>query len=288
MIVGTVKEIWRYPVKSMAGGQLDECNVGERGIPGDRGWALRDDEAKEIRGAKKFPVLMQCSARYLQEPSGAATPPAEITLPDGTRVQSDDPQASARLSELIGKRVTLWPLRPAEDDEHYRRTVSLDEPEMRAIMGRLPDEPLPDISAFPQDVLQEILAFTSPRGTYFDAFPLHLLTTAWLDDLARTNSKARFDRRRFRPNFLITPEPGRTGKTELDWCGRELRVGEMTTKIEMPVVRCSMTTQPQADLPKDPSVLRTIVRDSNQNVGVYASVASAGRVRVGDPVELLK
>jgi len=285
MIVGTVKEIWRYPVKSMAGGQLDECEVGERGIPGDRGWALRDDEAREIRGAKKFPVLMQCSARYLEEPSGATTPPAEITLPDGTRMRSDDPRASGRLSELIGKRVTLWPIRPAEETEHYRRTVSLDEPEMRAIMGRLPEEPLPDVSAFPQDVLQEILSFTSPRGTYFDAFPLHLLTTAWLDDLARANTNARFDRRRFRPNFLI--EPQAAGKTELDWCGRKLRVGAVTTKIEMPVVRCSMITQPQADLPKDPSVLRTIVRDSNQNVGVYASVISPGRARVGDPVELL-
>jgi hypothetical protein len=230
---------------------------------------------------------MQCSARYLAEPSGETTPPAEITLPDGTRMRSDDLRVSARLSELIGKRVTLWPIRPAEETEHYRRTVSLDEPEMRAIMGRLPEEPLPDVSAFPQDVLQEILAFTSPRGTYFDAFPLHLLTTAWLDDLGRTNSKARFDRRRFRPNFLIAPAAARSGKLELDWCGRELRIGEVTTKIEMPVVRCSMTTQPQTDLPKDPSVLRTIVHDSNQNVGVYASVVSAGRVRVGDPVELL-
>ena len=287
MIVGRVKEIWRYPVKSMGGGQLDECTVGERGIPGDRGWAVRDEEAREVRGGKKLPMLMQCSARYLDEPGGGATPPAEITFPDGTRARSDDPQTGERLSQLLGKRVTLWPLRPADDDEHYRRTVALDEPELRDMMGRLADEPLPDISKFPQDVLMEIMTFTSPRGTYFDAFPLHLLTTAWLDDLARANPKARFDRRRFRPNFVITPEPGRAGKVEMDWCGRQARVGEVTAKIEMPVVRCSMTTQPQAELPKDPSVLRTIVRDSDQNVGVYASVASPGRVRVGDAVELL-
>ena len=85
MIVGHVKEIWRYPVKSMAGGQLKDCRVTERGIPGDRGWALRDEEAKEIRGAKNFPVLMQCSARYLEEPNGGAVPQAEITLPDARR-----------------------------------------------------------------------------------------------------------------------------------------------------------------------------------------------------------
>ena len=286
MIVGRVIEVWRYPVKSMTGGELAECRVGERGIPGDRGWALRDEDAGEIRGGKKFPALLQCSARYLREPDGGATPPAEITLPDGTRVQSDDPKASERLSGLIGKRVTLWPIRPAEDIEHYRRRVPLKEAELRAILGRLPEEPLPDLATFPQDVLKEILDFASPRGTYFDAFPLHLLTTAWLDDLARANPGARFDRRRFRPNFLIDAKRA-SGKVELDWCGREIRVGEVRVKVEMPVVRCSITTQPQGDLPKDPSVLRTIVRESDQNVGAYASVIGAGTVRVGDPVELV-
>jgi len=44
--------------------------------------------------------------------------------------------------------------------------------------------------------------------------------------------------------------------------------------------------QPQADLPQDPSVLRTIVRHSNQNVGVYANVRSPGSVSIGDTVEL--
>jgi MOSC domain-containing protein len=286
MIVGKVIEIWLYPVKSMTGGELAECRVGERGIPGDRGWALRDEEAGEIRGGKKFPSLLQCSARYLREPDGGATPPAEITLPDGTRIQSDDPKASERLSGLIGKRVTLWPIRPAEDTEHYRRRVPLKEAELRAILGRLPEEPLPDLATFPQDVLKEILDFASPRGTYFDAFPLHLLTTAWLDDLARANPGARFDRRRFRPNFLIDAQRA-SGKVELDWCGREMRVGDVRVKVEMPVVRCSMTTQPQGDLPKDPSVLRTIVKESDQNVGAYASVLGAGTVRVGDPVELV-
>jgi len=203
MIVGRVIEVWRYPVKSMTGGELDECRVGERGIPGDRGWALRDEDAGEIRGGKKFPALLQCSARYLREPDGGATPPAEITLPDGTRVQSDDPKASERLSGLIGKRVTLWPIRPAEDLEHYRRRVPLKEPELRAILGRLPEEPLPDLTTFPQDVLKEILDFASPRGTYFDAFPLHLLATAWLDDLARQPGRP------FRPTSLSPELPDR-------------------------------------------------------------------------------
>jgi len=48
-----------------------------------------------------------------------------------------------------------------------------------------------------------------------------------------------------------------------------------------------MTTLPQGDLPKDPAVLRTIVRDAGQNIGMYAQVASAGPVGIGDPVELV-
>jgi uncharacterized protein YcbX len=54
----------------------------------------------------------------------------------------------------------------------------------------------------------------------------------------------------------------------------------------MPTVRCGMTIQAQAGLAKDPSILRTIVRDADQNLGVYASVVVAGDVRVGDTVEL--
>jgi uncharacterized protein YcbX len=154
--------------------------------------------------------------------------------------------------------------------------------ELRAVFGRLDDEPLPDLGMFPQ----EILEFTSPRGTYFDAFAVHLISTAWLTELERANPRASFDRRRFRPNFLIEPTAGASGRIERDWVGKDVRIGEARLKIEMPTVRCVMTTVAQGDLPKDPSVLRTIVRDSDQNAGVYASVTASGVVAVGDQVEL--
>jgi hypothetical protein len=240
----------------------------------------------EIRGAKKFPFLMQCSARYLEEPRGAAIPHVAMKLPDGSEARSDDPDLSARLSAAAGKAVSLWPLQSPENTEHYRRRPPDDpdfEREMRQIFGRLPDEPLPDLSVFPP----EIFEFVSPLGTYFDAFPLHLLTTASLDELRGRNPAAEFDRRRFRPNFLIRTDEKLRGLAEVDWCGRELRAGGVAIKLEMPTVRCVMTTQAQPGLAKDPSVLRTIVRDASQNVGVYASVASPGRVEVGDRVEIV-
>ena len=66
-----------------------------------------------------------------------------------------------------------------------------------------------------------------------------------------------------------------------------LGFGAAQIKIEIPCVRCVMTTLPQGDLTKDPGVLRTIVRDAAQNLGVYATVASRGPVAVGDAVELI-
>lgn len=284
-IVGRVQELWRYPVKSMGGERLQQFDIGPHGVVGDRGWAIRDEQVGEIRGAKKLPALLQCRARYLRQPSASDLPAAEITMPGGGRYRSDEPEAAMRLSQLLGRHVTLWPLQPPTATDHYRRAAP-DNPDMlvelRQIFGRTEDEPLPDLSVFSAELMQ----FTSPLGTYFDAFPLHLVTTATLATLAGKTPGAAFDVRRFRPNILIEPPTGTTGLIENDWCGKVLRIGMVEIKIEMPCVRCVMTTLPQGELPKDPSVLRTVVRDGSQNLGVYATVVSAGSVAVGDEVGL--
>jgi uncharacterized protein YcbX len=284
--VGRVAEIWRYPVKSMGGETLPAAAIGSVGIAGDRGWALRDELAGEIRGAKKMPALMRCRARYDTEPGGEDIPDATMSLPDGSRVRTSDADAGARLSALVGRQVTLWPRQPAERRDHYRRGrpdhADL-ETELREIFGRLPDEPLPDLSALPRDLFE----FTSPFGTYFDAFPLHVLTTASLRALAVRNPTAQFDRRRFRPNLLVESPDGASGLVESDWCGRRLRIGTAELSIAMPAMRCSMTMRALDELPADPSVLRTIVRDADQNLGVYATIEQPGTVKVGDRVELI-
>jgi uncharacterized protein YcbX len=61
MIIGSVGELWRYPVKSMAGERLDRCPVSVTGLLGDRGWAVRDDLAGETRGARHLPPLLYSS-----------------------------------------------------------------------------------------------------------------------------------------------------------------------------------------------------------------------------------
>lgn len=310
MRIGTLREIWRFPVKSMAGERLDAAQVTPSGIPGDRGWATRDEGAKEMRSAKYLPKLMLCSALYREPPEAAngSVPHVDITLPDGTRTASDDPEVNARLSELVGRAVTLWPLRPAEDRAHYRRaqpgaglmrrlsqigalrpylgtlirTARL-EGSVREALSREPDEPIPDF----QNVPSELFEFTSPLGTYFDLAPLHLLTTASLAEMARLNPSADWDVRRFRPNFVLETEPGMEGLVEAGWSGRTLRIGQATIECWLPAPRCGMTTHPQQGLPKDPSVLRSIVREADQNLGIYGSATGSAPIRVGDPVELV-
>jgi uncharacterized protein YcbX len=284
-VIGTVKEIWRYPVKSMAGERMKSAKVSARGIYGDRGWAIRDEKAGEIRNARKLPMLLHCTAVYTREPNADDAPPAQITLPDGTTFRSDSTEANARLSELLGRSVSIWPIQPPSERELLKRGAP-DNPDMRAemreVFGRLENEPLPDFSTLPRQILE----FTSPFGTFFDAFPFNVLTTASLNTLSAHNPAADFDTRRFRPNVLIETKSGIEGLAEAEWSGRTLRIGATRIKVEMPTVRCVIPTLDQPGVKKDPSVLRTIVRDAAQNLGAYATIASGGTIALGDEVTL--
>lgn len=308
MLVGHVEELWRFPVKSMAGESLPEATITARGLVGDRCWALRDEVADEMTNGKRLPALMQCTAAYREEPGKSGVAHVTMSLPGGASVASDDPRVNELLSRFIGRPVSLWPLQPASDARHYRRrdraaravgalsrspmfrrlypsvlrALRLED-RVRAEFARAPDEPFPDLMQLPR----EVLSFTSPPGTYFDAYPVHLLTTASLDELRRLNPEPDWDRRRFRPNFFIRTTAEQTGLVEVGWGGRELQIGTAVLKLEIPAPRCGMTMSAQPGLPKDPAVLRTIVREAAQNLGMYATVHRPGSARVGDEVSLL-
>jgi uncharacterized protein YcbX len=308
MCVGTVRSLHRYPVKSMGGQDSSEVRVDPLGIAGDRLYALRDERAREIRGAKKWPVLMQCSARFDAAPGAGEIPSVTLTLPDGSRVSSREPECDARLSALVGKAVRLCPLEPPSNKAHYRRaqpgvrfagllarsttfrralnTLVNNGPGAAALrrdFGREPGEAMPDLGIFPPEVIE----YTSPPGTYYDAFPLHFVTTAALAHMAGRHPTASWDVRRFRPSFVIETLPELSGAIELGWAGRSLRVGEVELLCTVPTPRCSMVMQAQPGVARDPGVLRAIVRDSEQNMGMYAGVTRPGVVREGDAVELL-
>jgi hypothetical protein len=289
MEVGQLEEIRRYPVKSLGGETLEEVELGAGGLPGDRAWAVRDEVRGGIRGAKKIPALMRLQSRYAKTPAATGSSPAEITLPDGSTIETGDPEASERISKAIDHRVTLWPLLPADALDHYRRGAPSHEnieQELRAVFGRMPDEPLPNLALFPP----EIMEFESPPGTYFDVSSLMVMTRASLDEMQKRVPESRFDVRRFRPNILIGGAASANGGDsfpEQDWRGRRLQIGEAILAITVECPRCVMTTHGFEDLPKDPTIMRSLVKEAGGNLGVYATVETPGRMRVGDPVRLL-
>lgn len=78
-----VREIWRYPVKSMAGERLAQAVVTEQGIEGDRRWALIDGaphRAGQLFQVKHHPGLLRYRARLVDDgaqidaPGGAELP----------------------------------------------------------------------------------------------------------------------------------------------------------------------------------------------------------------------
>jgi uncharacterized protein YcbX len=273
----------------MIGDALDLADIGPQGVVGDRGWAVRDERRGGIRGAKKIGALMRLHAQYLTEPATGAPPtPIEITNSDGQRVCSDDPDVNERLSDFLDHPVILHPLRPATDLGHYRRGAP-DSPdldtELRTMFGREPDEPLPSFEGFPVDLLAE---YESPPGTYFDAFPIHLLTDRSLATLADLAPESTFDVRRFRPNLVIAVREDVAGDfPEQSWLGRHVQIGDVELEIMVPCARCVMVTRDFADLPADREVLRTVVRHADQNIGVYANVVRPGRLTTGLLVTLV-
>lgn len=286
--IGRLGDIRRYPVKSMDGERLAETPLGARGLPGDRAWAVRDEVHGGIRGAKKIAALMTLAAAYPASPAAEGSSPAVITLPDGTTCRTGDPDVNERLSRALDHRVSLWPLLPPDALDHYRRGAPTHgdfEQEMRAVFGRAPDEPLPDLTVFPP----ELFEYESPLGTYFDAFPLLLVTTRSLRTMQERHPASRFDVRRFRPNFVIDLDGAaeRADFPEFGWAGRRLRIGDAVLQVTVACPRCVMTTHGFADLPKDPGVMRALVKENGGQLGVYASVDTPGTVRRGDPVVLL-
>lgn len=272
-----VAQIWKYPVKSMVGSTVDSCTVDVTGIQGDRQWAVRDLDNGGIRGAKKLGDLMRLRARFTDDGE------VEIASPDGRIVRSDDADVHGFISAEIGARVHLEKLRPSTDLDHFRRGRPGSDDvmaELRAVFGRDADEPLPDFSVFPPEVIE----FESPPGTYYDCWPLMIMSTSAMTALRTALPESTIDERRFRPSLVVdTGEDA--GHPEFGWSGRRAILGTSEIEFLSPCPRCVMVTRAvDVDIPADRSVLRHIVRDLDQNLGVYARITKPGTVRVGDAV----
>lgn len=181
----------------------------------------------------------------------------------------------------------MWARFVTEPDEEVR------SPEVRIRDSKSLDvtSACGDADARLSEALEHPVALRSlqPAGDFFDAFPLLIVTRSSLAALdagaAEMGIDSCFDVRRFRPNVLLDVDD--EGFVENAWEGRTLRIGGAEVAVKMPCRRCIMTTHGFADLPRDPKVMRTLVRHNGGNLGVYGSVVHGGRVRVGDTARVV-
>ena len=263
----SVVGLWRYPVKSMLGEELNAAEVTERGLVGDRQFAVVDRETGKIAGAKnprKWGNFFDFRAAYAEPPRGGSElPEVRLTLPDGSHVTSGQPDLEQTLSQALGREVAFARIHSDGGDKGEAYWPDMDELEFR----------------------DTVTDFELREGTFFDLGVVHLLTTGTIDRLRDLHPEGRYEARRFRPNIVVST--AEKGFVENDWIGQTVAIGDDgRLEITGPCGRCVMTTLPQGDLPKDPGILRTAAQNNDAKVGVYADVVARGTILRGDPVTL--
>lgn len=250
MTDGLVAQVWRHPVKSLQGEQLSGAFIDLMGMSGDRRYGIVERATQRVLSAKTLPMLLDGAARL----DGSA---AEIELPDGRTVHSTDHDVDELLSGWLRRDVRLEIAEPARPRSF-------------------------EMAVDPEDDESPVVELPCPPQTFLDAGPVHLLTTAGLRAAATHYPGGRWDVRRFRPTLLVDVDGDEF--VEDEWIGRTVRVGEAELNVFAPTVRCVMTTLPQSGLPRDLDIVKTVNREHQSNLGVYAAVRTPGRIAVGDTV----
>lgn len=293
MVVGSVAEIWRYPVKSLAGERVGSAFVDQLGVVGDRAWAFINSDDGDVAWGKSSPGLMNLTARYLDAHPGRrvfqnCVPPVEIEFVDGVVLGSDDDSLNDRVSSYIGCPVKLSPLQPPARREHYRWSRPPDERKLRTLLGLGKDEPMPDLSTYDGELMATLGECFSPPGTYHDTYPVHLISTATLHHMSSVTGED-FDRRRFRPNLYLKTAGGLAGLAEFDWIGRSLQIGDAEFRVAVKTLRCSMPMRMQHSfgLDQNLAITKAVHQIADRFLGVYLNVSKQGGFSVGDQVRLV-
>jgi uncharacterized protein YcbX len=246
--VGTVAEVWRYPVKSMQGERVERLEVAPGGALGDRRLAVVDRSIGKVLSAKIHAPLLEASARFEGDD-------VVVTLPDGTEHAASDPGVHAALSAWLD------------------RDVRLEAPDA--------DDVLPyEVHAGLSDDATPVIDWPGPAGTWLDLADVHWLTTASLAAAAELHPEGQWDVRRFRPTALL--DVAGPGFAEDGWS--QVEAGTLKTEILMPTMRCTMPSRSQPGLDRDLAIGATLRERHDNNLGLYAKVAEAGAIAVGDAI----
>jgi len=248
------------PVKGLRLRQLDEAEVTEDGIPGDRAFFLVDADGGMVNG-KRLGALIAVTADH--DVSGGRL---TLCFPDGRElageIELDDP----------------IPVR------FHRMTL-----QARPLRGELSAA----LSEHAGTALQLVAAPPAHAGVDRGRDgAVTLLSTASLERLREVaDAHQPVDARRFRMTFGIdgVAEP----HAEDGW--RDVRIGDALVRVRGNVGRCAVTTRNADSGEVDFQTLHHLAAYRNDGIrtteplpfGVHARVVQPGRVRVGDPVEPL-
>jgi uncharacterized protein YcbX len=260
-VIGTVESLWRYPVKSMRGEELDELFAGYAGVYGDRLFAFESSAAP-----KGFPFftgreqrqMIRYRARF-RNPEKAARP---VNLSEAENLGSGVNPIPANASELM-----------VDVETPDGKTFPIDDP---ALIDNL------RISI---DGNHELTLLRSDKAIT-DCRPLSIFAVQTAQKLGDETGVA-VDKRRFRANVYVDLTSSE-GFAEDEFVDHSLRIG---SKVRVAVLqrdaRCMMITLDPDTAEKTPAILKAVAQAHEGMAGVYGAVLAEGMIRKGDPVELL-
>ena len=247
------------PVKGLALVEVDELVLGRRGVAENRRFYLVDEDGR------RYGLLRDARLALVRQAYDPAREWLELAFPDGSVVAGE--------VEADGEVTT---------DMHDREVTG------RLVVGPW-SEALSDHVGRPLRLVQ---ADAVGAGVDRDSEgSVSMLSEASLEELRRRAGREEpVDPRRFR---MLIGIGGVRAHEEDDWLGLRVQVGEAVVLLHEQVARCAITTQNPDTGERDFNTLRAIkayrgARDvKNIDFGVYGEVDEPGRVRLGDPIDLL-
>src|SRR3984893_10195577 len=231
-IIGTVESLWRYPVKSMRGEELDEMFAGYAGVYGDRVFAFTSSASP-----KGFPFFTGREQRQMiryrprfRNPEKAARP---VNLSEAEELGSGVNPISADVSELM-----------IEVETPNGKTFAIDDP---ALIDHL---------RLNIDGKHELTLLRSDKAIT-DCRPLSIFAVQTAKKLGEATGVA-VDKRRFRANVYVDLTSS-DGFAEDEFVGRSLRIGsKVTVAVLQRDARCMMITLDPDTAEKTPAILKAI------------------------------
>jgi hypothetical protein len=263
-----VASLYRYPVKSMLGEQLERAVLSDHGLDHDRALALID-VATGLVATAKHPRLWRALLQYSAQVDRDRV---LVSSPQGWTREADDPELAMLLTTALGRSVRVAAERPTGS--------SVERPDPEDVLER-------GVEATVPAALLEI-GQGSPGANFVDYAPIHLITTATLEQLA-------VDPRRYRPNIIVESSPGTVPYSENDWVGREIELGGVVLEVVMPTPRCAVPTLEHGPLGRAPEAVRALMAANRVDVpgfgvlpcaGAYARVRQSGKIETGSSVHV--